>query len=225
MKTGKLLAALMVVAMTLSVPCLMAAQTAPDDVVQAAVDGLQPYLQKIPADAMDQYGFAGVADLASASLGTPFLVHVLTPAALEKYKDGMTVAEVISPTTMWYFPVLIAGQPRAILVVDKLDNKWQAVSLGYAGLAGKLGAVNRQWPASKGFNPVLIVVFQAKQYLFSVPEKDAFNLTSLSTGQASSAGPVAAAQPAEQDYVALGTAGAVIGGLKSVVQQALSGSK
>ena len=225
MKTGKFYAVLMTLALLLSATCLMAEQDPSADVIQAATEGLPFYLNKIPADSLEQYGFVSGDDLTTASLGTPFLLHKLTPAALEKYRTGMTVASVVTPTTMWYFPVLIAGQPRAILVVDRLDNKWQAVSLGYAGLAKELGALSRQWKAAQGYHPMLIVVFQAKQYLFTVPEKDAYNLTRMTAAKAPAAGPLPAAAVPFNDYANLGTADAVIGQLKPVVQNALKGSK
>lgn len=225
MKTRKLLAVSMVVAWIFSVPCLMA-QNAPEGVLKAATQGLQPFLSKIPAPSVEEYGFVHGDDLATASLGTPFMVHTITPSALEKYQAGMTVASILTPTTAWYFPVLIAGQTRAILAVDNIDNQWQAVSLGDAGLAKELGAVSRQWKASQGYHPMLIVVFQAHKFLFTVPEKDAYNLTPLTVDAtpATAATFQAKAAPASaNDYATLGTALDVIKQLNPVVQNALKG--
>jgi len=215
MKTVKLLAVFIVMGWILSVPCAMANQDAPADVQQAAAQGLQPFLNKIPVISLEEYGFAPGDSLDTASLGDPFLVHMITPDTLEQYRTGLAVTSLLTPTTMWYFPVLIAGQSRAILVVDRLDNKWQAVSLGYAGLAQELGTLNRQWKASQGYHPMLIVVFQAKQYLFTVPEKDSQNLTRLVTQKTMATG-----KPAD-DYATLGTAAGVIEQLKPVVKDAL----
>lgn len=225
MKTGKQSFVWVIAAMLLSASFLMAEENPPVDVKQAATEGLQPYLNKIPADSLEQYGFIEGDDLAAADLGTPFRLHTLTPAALEKYRTGMAVASIVTPTTMWYFPVLVAGQVRAVLVVDWLDNKWQAVSLGYAGLARELGALSGQWKAAQGYHPMLIVVFQAKQYLFTVPEKDAYNLTCMSAVKAPAAGQLLATALPFNDYANLGTADAVINQLKPVVQDALQGSK
>ena len=215
MKTGKLLAVLMVGAWILSVPCLMAEQNAPEAVQQAAVEGLQPFLNKIPTESLEQYGFVHGDVRGMASLGTPFLMYTITPTALQNYRTGMSVTSMVTPTTMWYFPVLMGGQTRAILVVNQVDNQWQAVSLGYAGLAQELGVLNRQWKASQGYHPMLIVVFQAKQYLFTVPEKDSQNLTRLVTRKS-----MATRAPAG-NYVTLGTAAGVIEQLKPVVKDAL----
>ncbi len=216
-------AILLMAAMLLAAWSGQAGQTPPADVLKAATEGLQPYVNKIPAGEKALYGFGAGDDLGAASLGTPFLVQTITPAALEKFQAGTAVAAVMSPTTMWYFPVLVAGQYRAILVVDQLDGRWQAVSLGYAGLAKELGAFVRQWPAEKGYHPVLITVFQARQHLVTVPEKDAFNLTRLSAGS-TAPGPAAAAAPGG-DYAKLELADDVLGALQPVVRDAVKDSK
>ena len=71
---------------------------------------------------------------------------------------------------------------------------------------------------------MLIVVFQAKQYLFTVPEKDAYNLTRLAAQKASAADPLNASAIFVNDYATLGTADSVIDQLKPVVQNNLKGS-
>ncbi|MDO9541341.1 MAG: hypothetical protein Q7J98_03345 [Kiritimatiellia bacterium] len=220
MKTRKLLAVSIVAAWIFSVPCLMA-QNAPEGVLQAAVEGLQPFLNKIPADSLGQFGFVPGDDLNTASLGTPFLVHMIAPSAFEKYQTGMTVASIVTPTTTWYFPVLVTGQARAILAVDQIDGQWKAVSLGYVGLARELGAVGSQWKAAQGYHPMLIVVFQAQQYLFTVPEKDAYNLTRLSENTTPSTGPLKIMGVPSGDYATLGNVADMIKQLQPVVQNAL----
>ena len=198
-----------------------AQQVPPADVQKAAEDGLQPFLQKIAPDEIDQYGFAPNDLVQNASLGSPFQVHQITPAAMAQFKPGATVSSLITPTKMWYFPVLVAGQARAILVVDWHENRWQAVSLGYAPLARELGAMGVKWNASQGFKPVLVVVFQARQYLFTVPEKDAFNLTPLTPRQQSKAG----VAPAGDDYGVLASSADVVARLNPVVQKAVKESR
>ena len=183
MKINRLVALGLAVFWILPTSILMAESKAPDAVVQAATQGLKPWLDKIPASSMLQFGFDPTAPLDSATLGAPFLVHTITPAALKQYKSGTAVTDLITPTTLWYFPVLVAGEAKAILVVDRMNDRWEAVSLGYSNLAGEWANVTRQWPESKGYHPVLIAVFQAKQHLFTVPEKGAANLTPLASGQ------------------------------------------
>ena len=197
----------------------IAESTAPDAVIQAAMQGLKPFLDKIPQEARAQFGFDPADSFNAAVLGAPVLVHTITPAALEQYQAGTAVTSLLTPTTLWYFPVRIAGQAKAILVVDRLQDQWQAVSLGYFGLAREWDAIVKQWPESQGFHPELIAIFQAQQHAFTVPKKGVDNLTLLTsgpmeTGKAQAAG----AQP---PYATLGDATTVIQNLIPAVENNL----
>ena len=151
--------------------------TIPQEVMDAGKDGLHVFLERIPPNELVNYGFSPEYPIAKANVNIPFRVYTITPASLFNYRAGDTVSSLISPTGMWYFPVIVNNSIRAILTVARLNGVWQAVALGQAALARELGKMSRQWPRSKGYAPLLIMVFQAKSYFFSVPQKDDFNLT------------------------------------------------
>jgi hypothetical protein len=158
------------------------AQTPPQAVLVAAQSGLPRFLGLIPPAERSAYGFSESDILTQAYLGTPFNVHTITPSVLFAYKPGDLVPALLSTTKLWYFPVMIQNEQRALLVVDQMGSIWQAVSLGYADLAKQLDLVLRQWPRANGFHPCLIAVFQAKVHLILVPEvstKDLITLTPL----------------------------------------------
>ena len=56
----------------------------------------------------------------------------------------------------------------------------KAGGLGDYLLAKELKALIREWPKSKGYSIVLIMV-RPGEYLFTVPEKDLYNLTLIPT--------------------------------------------
>lgn len=217
----KILTSALFVFALVCLPVLSLTANVPAAVQQAADAGLAPFLAQMTPELVEDFGFIPEETADQIRLGAPFQLHSITPAALAKFQAGTRVASVISPTDLWYFPVLVDDQAKAMLVVDKLDDQWEAVSLGYAGLARELDALGRQWKAADGYHPILIVVFQAQQYLVTIPEKDAYNLTRLqSTGGQSSSPLLAAAAPAEIKYKELGTADTVLEELKATVQQA-----
>jgi hypothetical protein len=158
---------------------MASAQEPPQEVMMAAQTGLPQFLGLIPPAERSAYGFTENDDLTKAFLEAPFNLHTIKPPALLAYQSGDSVPALLSKTDMWYFPVMMGEEVRAVLVVDQLDGKWQAVSLGYATLAQQLQGVLQQWPGSKGFHPLLIAVFQAKEHLILVPEANANNLISL----------------------------------------------
>jgi hypothetical protein len=155
------------------------AQTAPPEVISAAEAGLQPFLSRISPEVRESYGFAKSDAFGQVHLGDSFNLYTITPDALLNYSAGSQVSSLLSKTNMWYFLVMVENKVRCILIVDQIDGKWQAVSLGYADLAKALSKVMQRWPKSKGFNPWLITVFQANEYLVMVPEESSDTLLSL----------------------------------------------
>jgi hypothetical protein len=163
-------------------------------------------LSLVPADARGDYGFTKNDILAQAYLGEPFNLYTIKPSALLAYQAGDSVPALLTQTNIWYFPVMIQNEVRALLAVSQQDGKWQAVGFGYVNLAKQLQGVMQQWPKSKGFHPCLITIFQAKQYLLMVPEENANNLISLTP---------------QKSGLALENAGNVLERLKPIVQENL----
>ncbi len=155
------------------------AEEAPSGAINAAENGLQAFLQKIPEGEFALFGFTRDDDLDNAKTGTPFQIHTITPTALSRYNPGDTVNSLISPTDVWYFPIMVDNTMKAILTVGRLNDIYKAVALGQASLTGELEKILEKWPRSEGCTPILIKVFQAKAYFFTIPEQDDYNLTSL----------------------------------------------
>src|SRR4029434_8669421 len=123
----------------------------------------------------------------------------------------------------WFFPIRIESESKAMLVVDRDGGTWKAVSLGYAGLGHELNELLAQWPESKGFHPQLIAVFQAKQFYFTVPEVDGFNLTQIrlpQQGFSKSTMPALSAQEPPQSYGTLSAVSKSLEQLKPIVLRA-----
>lgn len=154
-------------------------QTSPPEVLKSAHEGLQSFLSRVPLEARGHYGFTRSDDFQQARLGTALNLYTITPQSLLTYSADTPVTSLLSKTAMWYFPVMVHNEIRAILVVDQVDGQWQAVSLGYAELARALDRVGQRWPQAEGFHPQLIAVFQAKEYLVWVPEYSSDDLISI----------------------------------------------
>jgi hypothetical protein len=122
---------------------------APGDVVAAAQSGLPALVQALPADELANYGFANAAEAAQATLGEPYQLYVLTAAALQAYTGSQRLSDLTTPVDQWYFPVLVNGDPRTMLIVAKLEGRWQAVAIGGTALPKNL-ALARQALAGSG---------------------------------------------------------------------------
>ena len=146
---------------------------------QAAGEGLTFFLGMLPEAGQDQYGFLPEDALDEAGLGSAFRLLTATPTALTAYRKGDPVSFLLTETSMVYFPVVIGGDIRALLLMDLHGGMWRAVGLGYPRLARTWAGILRQWPEDRGYHPRLAAIFQTGEFLFSIPELDRPNLTLL----------------------------------------------
>ncbi len=160
-------------------PAFSPAGVPPPEVAAAAEAGLAGFLADLPPGELPNFGFAEGEDLSAARLGDPWLLYTIHPDDLFSASETTDVGGLITPTGLWFFPVLLDGRSRCILTVAPMDGAWEAVSLGRAPLAGELEKFSRQWPRARGYSPKLILVYQAASYFFTVPEKGPDNLTPL----------------------------------------------
>ncbi len=163
----------------LLLPGLSPADTPPPEAVAAAEAGLSRYLSEIPPGELVNLGFPPGADLLAARVGDPWPLYTITPDALLDAAEDTDVETLVSPTGLWYFPVILDGSWRNIITVDRMEGEWEAVALGRAPLAGELAKIARQWPVQAGYSPRLVLVYQAGAYFFTLPEKGEGNLTPL----------------------------------------------
>lgn len=196
---------------------------APPEVYAAATNGLPWFLAKVPPDSKQQYGFPDGADFSKIHLGSPLLLRTIRPSALSSNQTSEAVSSVVSDTSMWFFPIMLDTEVKAMLVVDRQGNEWKAVSLGYVPLVTEWNQVSRQWPAAKGYHPRLIAVFQAKRFYFTVPELGDHNLTPLFAPGNIRTPTNALAPGLEQNssrYAALGASSGEMGKLRTLFEKA-----
>ncbi|MCU0289072.1 MAG: hypothetical protein MUF15_22095, partial [Acidobacteria bacterium] len=82
-----------------------------------------------------QQGLADFPGLTGAALDQGFQVYTVTPDSLMSCSD---LGKASIPTGQWRFMVLGGGQPLGLLTVAQVEGRWQAVSMGGAGLATEM---------------------------------------------------------------------------------------
>lgn len=128
------------------IQALPAMDTPSPDVIKAAEHGLVAFLgDNVSARDM--------------KLGASFHIHTIAPAF---DADTATLDSLAFPTGNWRFLVLSGNEPFAMLTVAQMDGKWQAVSIGGAGIAKELFQVTNRWPAGEGYTYRFIRIFQAR---------------------------------------------------------------
>lgn len=154
---------------------------APQGAVEAARAGLPSFLSKIPYGTEGLYGFQAGDVLHDAVVGEGFQLYSISTSAVQAVQPADSVDGLSAQTDQWFFPIVVNGASRTCLIVDKVGGSWEAVSLGYSGLAREFEKVRRHWQT-----PRLLASFQARKYFFHVPQVDRQNLTALSIGSAPS---------------------------------------
>jgi hypothetical protein len=134
----------------------------PKEIQDTARNGLPGFTRSLPEDDVKSYGFSTKREAARTTLRDGIRVYTIKPNVLFSYKKGMDVTRMITPTSMWLFPVLDGGRSKSLLTVDRLHGKWEAVAFGGSGLAGQLEAIELKWPSSNGYELTFVRVFQAK---------------------------------------------------------------
>ena len=166
--------------LALLVPGLLLSQVPPPEVSSAAEAGRVSFLTEVlPPEELVNFGFEPGEDVSATLLGDPWPLYTITPGDLKAATAQTPVEDLVTPTGLWYFPVLLDGRPRCIITVASMEGKWEAVGIGKAPLAGELAKIDGQWPKKSGYTPRLVAVYQATAYFFTVPELDPGNLTPL----------------------------------------------
>jgi len=161
----------------------MSGETAPPEVTRAAIDGLGSFLNAIPTSDLRHYGFPNEEELTQSTLGSPFKVYTITPDKILNYKPEVEISSLISPTDLWFFPVLSRGEVRTILTIDKMNGEWKAVAIGSAGLARQLKEVEDKWPESRGYEHKFVRVYQAKSDFVMVSKEGTIKVTLLESAR------------------------------------------
>jgi hypothetical protein len=149
------------------------------EVTRIADVGLRQYLIQIPKRELQTCGLPADVLPEQLSLGMPFHLHCILPNALTDATSVTATEQLLTPTTQYYIPVLVDGISRSVLIVDRVQGQWKAVSLGHAVLGTALGRILADWPENQGFHPKVVLVPQAKEVLFTIPEVSDTNLTRL----------------------------------------------
>lgn len=144
---------------------LSAAEPVPVEVLNAAEEGLNRYLDAIPDGQLDHFGFTSKEEFALTTVGTPFRVYTIKPAELFSFNEGDDISSVISPTTLWMVPVICAGSSRALLKVDLMNGEWKAVGIGASVLASEMERVEDFLIRFSGYETKFVRIYQASKDL------------------------------------------------------------
>jgi len=158
---------------------LTAVEEIPPEALAAAREGLPRFLQALPEQELEHYGFGDHGELSRATLGEPFQLYTLDPYEVIGYAQGSIGSLVERPTNRWLFPVVCDGRPRTILKVAEIGGVWQAIEIGGSSPAPQMRDLALQWPAAQGYRLRYIQVYPGGTQFVKVAQEGFSGLVPL----------------------------------------------
>jgi hypothetical protein len=129
-------------------------------VKRAAEKDVGALLDKIPQEAISNYGFDNRAEFDEVVVETPIQVYTPVPGLFST--DSQEIADAIHPTQSWRVPLSVNGEWRALLTVVRNGERFETVNLGAAGLARTLEKQHRALPGT-AIHPYLLRVYEMRR--------------------------------------------------------------
>ena len=170
---------------------------------QAALEEFLPVVERKTPEHRKELGFSSEDDISQIKLGEPFEPRVLDPDSIQGCSNGQKLADLLSGSHRWYFPLYSTGHMACFITVAQANTgSWVPDSIGMAELAHSWSAVCEAWPPGKGYTPVLIFDPSHRLFLFSIPQAPYPNLTRLGVAAAETKAKTLGDLEKEEDTIA-----------------------
>lgn len=171
------------------------------DAQSAATSSLETLRKLVTNENYKELGFESASEPARASLAEPLHVFVVSLDQLREYQVGRDPNALLSDANQIHYPVNVGDQPRCSIVVEDVDGKWKAASIGNAGLAKQISEVRKGVAAS----PADSIVQVRALGLYFIGHRGAENKLTLTSLVATEAANLraGATQPADEVFAAL----------------------
>lgn len=140
MKYMKMLSIKLLALSIVLIPTLLPAapEGAREAAFAAADTELLHLLQVVPDSELPLLGFKDRQETHLAITGTPFMVYTISPDDVMRFNSGSAIGGMLEETGMWYVPVLVNNEYRALITVVPTGGKLTAIGISGAGLALEL---------------------------------------------------------------------------------------
>jgi hypothetical protein len=177
----------MIIKLLINIFCcilLVHADDVPDTVCQLALEAVSGKLSLFNESNFENrktnFGFNKDTKVSDLKVGTPIKVYI---ANFQEFiaDNNYTTDKLNCLPCNWYFPVIANGEIKVFFTIRKENNVWQPpTGYGKTLLAAEWNLINKSWPISMGYNPVMIQLVGSHHYLH-IPEVDKTNLTYINT--------------------------------------------
>lgn len=137
----------------------------PDEVLQAATDGLNKYRPDV-RQSYKEFGFNDSSDSELIQLGDGFKINYLNNLDATQSE---TLLDKIKESNNWEFTVNVNGQPVTLMIVALVDGKYEAVQFG--GNAKKYSSMIDKFSQDSS-TPTLLKVYNQSYFIGEVDKQE-----------------------------------------------------
>ncbi|UCC40908.1 MAG: hypothetical protein JSV96_05595 [Candidatus Aminicenantes bacterium] len=109
-------------------------QTSLDELVQVAKNALEIFNELVTAENYKSMGFESLDEVKKIDVVEPLQVFIVRFVDLLEYESGADPDEIISGGDQFIYPVTFENEVRSSIVVEKVNNEWEAARFGGASL-------------------------------------------------------------------------------------------
>lgn len=109
-------------------------QTSFDELDQVAKKSLEIFNELVTAENYKSMGFESLDEVKKIDVVEPLQVFIVRLVDLLEYESGSDPDEIISGGEQFIYPVTFENEVRSSVVVEKVNNEWEASRFGGASL-------------------------------------------------------------------------------------------
>lgn len=101
-----------------------------------------------------QMGFLNLSEVKNARLGVPLPVFMVQLDDLRAYRSGIDPRKLLRDLDKVVFPVLVNGEVRSSVTVERRNDRWQASSFGAPRLARAFESARQANASANNLSPL-----------------------------------------------------------------------
>ena len=131
-----------------------------EELIIAAKEGLGDFLNNIPLNDINRFGFANQEEIKEATLKGPYRIYTIKEEEILSFKESSDLLAVIEYSDLWYFPIIVGKDWRNMLHLKKVDRKWEAIDMGGTKLAADFQELQRTWKENEGYRFAILINYK-----------------------------------------------------------------
>jgi hypothetical protein len=121
---------------------------------QMGAQSLNAFQSVVTERNFQQMGFLNLSEVKNARLGVPLPVFMVQLDDLRAYRSGIDPRKLLRDLDKVVFPVLVNGEVRSSVTVERRNDRWQASSFGAPRLARAFESARQANASANNLSPL-----------------------------------------------------------------------